>query len=395
MKSETLKEAARKQLPRAVALRRRIHASPEIGLHLPETRKAVLDEIADLGLEIELSERTSGIVATLRGSRPGRTILLRADMDALPMPEDTGLDFASAHPARMHACGHDAHTAMLVGATRLLCEQRERLAGDVKLFFQPGEEGHFGAREMLDEGMLEGENEPDAVFAIHIDPRLAISRTASRPGPIMASVNDWTIEIRGKGGHASMPHNAVDPVPVACEIVTALQTMLTRRISAFDPVVLTTAKIEAGTTRNVIPETARLMGTMRATSERARRTAEEGVHRVVQGIASAHGVEATVDMVDGYPVTINDPGFTAFARGVASELFGERGYVDLPSPIMGAEDFSYLLERWPGAMLFLGLRDRTIEDPAPCHSNRMMIDDAGMAEGIALHGGIALRYLAS
>jgi hippurate hydrolase len=391
---EELLSEAKGELPEAVALRRRLHANPEIGNDLPETREAVLEAIADLDLELELCEQTSGIVATLRGAERGRTILLRADMDALPMPEDSGLEFASTRPGRMHACGHDAHTAMLVGAARLLARRRDSLPGDVKLFFQPGEEGHFGAKLMLDEGVLEGPNGPDAVFALHIDPRLGVGRTASRAGPLLASADVWSVELRGKGGHASMPHITLDPIPAACEIVSALQTMVTRRVNAFDPVVLTTTQIEAGTTTNVIPETAKLLGTLRATSEHARETAEEGIHRVVHGICEAHGLESTVNVARGYPVTVNDTDFTDFAREVVTELLGERAHYDLPNPIMGAEDFSYLLQRWPGAMLFLGMREEGAQDPAPCHSNRMRISEDGMAVGIALYAAIALRYLA-
>jgi amidohydrolase len=394
MQHDDLHAAAREQLKEAIELRRRIHRHPELGLHLPETRRAVLEAIEPLGLEIELCEKTSGVIATLHGAHPGRSVLLRADMDALPMPEDTGLEFASTQQGRMHACGHDAHTAMLVGAAKLLATQRDVIEGDVKLFFQPGEEGHFGAREMLAEGLLDGDRAPDAVFAMHIEPRLPTGRTASRSGPILASTSDFKIELTGKGGHASMPHDTLDPIPVACEIVTALQTMVTRRVNAFDPVVLTVAKIESGSTYNVIPETARLVGTLRATSEAAQRVAEEGIHRVVQGIASAHGLEARVDMHDGYPVTVNDVGFQQFAAEVAEDILGEGSHVEMPSPVMGAEDFSYLLQRWPGAMLFLGMRDPAVEKPAPCHSNRMQIDEEGMAAGIALHSAVALRFLA-
>jgi hippurate hydrolase len=391
---EALMQDAKGQLPGAVALRRDLHRHPELGNDLPETRRRVLAALQDLDLEIELSERTSSFVATLRGESPGRCMLLRADMDALPMPEDTGLEYASTQAGRMHACGHDAHTAMLVGAAHLLAERRGELQGDVKLFFQSGEEGHFGAKICVEEGLLEQGRAPEGAFAIHVDPRMAVGRVASRVGTLLASTNEWSIEITGKGGHASMPQNALDPVPVACEIVTALQTMVTRRVNAFDPVVITTTRIHAGTTDNVIAETASLHGTLRATSEHSRLAAEEGIHRVAQGIAAAHGASAVVDVIDGYPVTVNEPGVMGLAREVSDGLLGEGAFAEMPTPIMGGEDFSYVLERWPGAMVFLGVREQGVRDAAPVHSNRMLLNEDGMVPGIALYAGMALGFLA-
>jgi amidohydrolase len=393
--SEDLHAGARELLPGVVELRRALHACPELGNQLPETRRLVLEALAPLGLDVELSDTTSSFVATVRGRRPGGCILLRADMDALPMPEDSGVEFASRNRGAMHSCGHDAHTAMLVGAARLLTAHRDDFPGDVKLFFQTGEEGHFGAKISLEEGLLERGRVPDAAFALHVDTRLPVGRVASRGGPLMASADVWRIEVKGRGGHASMPHDAADPIPAACEIVNALQTMVTRHIHVRDPVVITTTKIDAGTTDNVIPETARLLGTMRATSERSRKAGEEGIHRVAYGIAQAHGVEATVRIDHGYPVTINDAGVVDLARTVAGELLGERAFIQMPDPVMGAEDFSYLLQRWPGAMLFLGARPADIADPAPVHSNRMVLNEDGMLAGITLHTGMALRFLGS
>src|SRR6516225_12436408 len=263
-------DEARTLLPAAVSLRRRIHRKPELGLDLPLTTAAVLDGLNGLDVGIARGSSTSGLIVTLSGARPGRTVLLRGDMDALPMPEETGLDYASTFPGRMHACGHDSHTAMLVQAVHLLHRHRDELAGTVKFMFQPGEEGHGGARLMIQDGLLDADPKPDAAFALHIWPNAKAGSITGKPGPILASADTWTITIKGRGGHASMPHNAVDPIPVAFEIGMALQTMVTRRIDIFDPVVLTCAKVTAGTTNNVIPETAEMVGTLRATSEAAR-----------------------------------------------------------------------------------------------------------------------------
>lgn len=390
---QALLDEARAELPRAVELRRRLHQHPELGLLLPRTKSAVLEDLAELDLPLRESRSTSGWVATVQGARPGPSIVLRADMDALPMPEDTDLPYASREPNRMHACGHDAHTAMLAGAARLLHRRRASFAGRVELFFQPGEEGWFGALRMLEEGLLDDLSGPTAAFALHIDPRLEVGVVTGKPGPVLAAADFFRVELRGRGGHASMPHDANDPIPAACELVGALQAFTTRRFDVFDPVVISVTRLEAGTTNNVIPERATLVGTIRSVSEAARARAREGLERLAAGIAAAHGLEATVELDAGYPVTSNDPAFTAFARSVVERLAGPGGYLEMDAPVMGAEDFSYLLQRFPGAMLRIGVRPPGEGPPAPCHSNRMLLDERGMALGIALHAAIALEYL--
>ena len=390
----TLSKEAEALLDDAVALRRRLHRHPELGLQLPRTQEAVLDALDGLGLATTTGTRTSSVVAALDGGRPGPTILLRADMDALPMPEDTGLDYSSTVDGAMHACGHDAHVAMLVSAARLLADRRGELAGRVVFVFQPGEEGHGGAKVMLDEGLLEGDDAPSVAFAIHITPSIPCGWVATKPGALMASANVLRIGVRGKGGHASMPHQALDPVPVACEIVLAIQSMVTRRVDAFDPAVVTIARIAAGTTDNVIPESADLLGTIRAVSEPTRQSVLDGLRRLATGIADAHGAEAEVEVDEGYPVTVNDDAFAGFAFETAVEVAGADNVVQMPTPVMGAEDFSYMLQQVPGAMVFLGASPGP-GPAAPNHSNRMVLDESAMATGIALHTAIALRHLTS
>jgi amidohydrolase len=393
----SLLEDARRLLPEVVAIRRRIHAEPEIGLNLPRTSATVVAELESLGLPAAQGRTTTSVVSTIEGARPGPTILLRADMDALPLTEETGLDFASAVPGVMHACGHDTHVAMLLGAARLLVERREAMPGNVLLMFQPGEEGLYGARYMLDEGLLDSSQSPvTGAFAIHISTEYEAATINLRPGPEMASADTIRITVRGRGGHASAPHLAADPIPVAAQIVLGLEVMITRSVDVFDPAVITIANVVAGTTTNIIPETAFLQGTMRTVSETTREATRANIRRVVDGIAAANGVTADVEIQPGYPVTVNDPAFAEFVSGVARDLLGDEAVRPLGAPIMGAEDFSYVLQRVPGALAFLGGRPPGL-DPLTApqnHSNRVVFDEDSLAVGVALYAAVALAHLA-
>src|SRR5262245_7225731 len=389
----TLLTEAQELQPDVVRLRRAIHAHPELGLHVPRTQAAVLQALDGLGLSIRKGERLTAVVAILEGGRPGPSILLRADMDALPVREETGLDYASRVDGVMHACGHDAHVAMLVGAARLLARRREQLAGRVVFMFQPGEEGYHGARYMLEEGLGIPGGAPSAAFALHGGSRHPAGVVATRPGPILASGDTIEAVIHGRGGHASAPHDCLDPIPVACEIVQALQTFVTRRVDAFDPAVITIAKIEAGSTRNVIPETAHLLGTIRTVSERTRERVLEGAERLVKGLAAAHGAEAQVKLIRGYPVTVNDEDITTFVSRVAAELLGEDRVRLMATAMMGSQYVSNGLRQFPGTLMFLGTRPDGEATPIPNHSNRMVVNETAMATGVALHAAVALRFL--
>ena len=392
-----LLESARSLVDRIVTLRRAIHAEPELGLHTPKTMAKVRAALAHLPLEWREGTSTTGQIAVLKGGKPGaeghRRVLLRGDMDALPMAEETGLDFASTIEGRMHACGHDTHTAMLAGAAELLAARREELAGEVMFMFQPGEEGFHGARFMLDDGLLDPL--PDAAFALHIMPNAPHGVLAGKPGPLMAAADQFEIVVTGKGGHASMPHDTRDPVPAACEIVSALQAMVTRRFNAADAVVVTVTQLQAGTAHNVIPDHARLRGTNRTLSPRHRAAVREAMGEVARGIAAAHGVSAEVAITEGFPVTICDPRAVALGRKVATDAFDEAAWRELPAPIMGAEDFAYVIEKVPGAMFFLGVA-REGDDWHQCcgiHSPRMVVDESALPHGTAMLAGCALRFL--
>lgn len=390
-----LLEHARSLQPRTIDLRRRLHRHPEVGNHLPATRAGVLEALDDLPLEVHLHETTSGVVAVLEGSEEGPTVLLRGDMDALPMPEDTGLEYASEVDGVMHACGHDLHTAMLASAARLLCDRRDELHGRVVFMFQPGEEGHHGARFMLDEGLLGvTDPAPTGAFAIHVTSWFPTGTLSHRPGPQMASADTVHVTVTGRGGHASAPFLAADPIPAAAEIVLATQTAITRSLNPFDPVVVTFGRLSAGTTDNVIPATAHLEGTIRTFSAEHRAAVQDLIRRVATNVAAAHGIAADVRFDAGYPVTECHGGFTAWVDDVATDAFGREVLTPLEAPIMGAEDFSYVLEQVPGMMTFLGACPPDLQPgEAPGnHSNLVRFDEDAMATGVALYAAVALRH---
>ncbi|MEY3805923.1 MAG: hypothetical protein RIR69_735 [Actinomycetota bacterium] len=380
-----------------VAMRRDLHQWPEIGNHLPRTRERVLQELEGLPLDITLHETTSGIAAMLTGGKPGPTVLLRGDMDALPMPEDTDVAFKSRVDNAMHACGHDTHTSMLAGAAKILSARQAEIPGRVLFMFQPGEEGYNGASEMINEGLLNvGTESPvTGAFAIHAASNIPGGFVGLKGGTIMASSDFFTLTVKGKGGHGSAPHFTLDPIPIACEIVQALQTLVTRRVDVFDPGVITVTQIHTGTTSNVIPETAMINGTIRAVSERTRKLIHDGIRRVAEGIVAAHEMDIEIELGLGYDVTVNDNEFASFAADVATAVSGDRNVRIMDNPVMGAEDFSYVLNRVKGSMMFLGLMPEGMDimKAAPNHSNRAIYEETHMRRGAAVYSAIALRHL--
>jgi hippurate hydrolase len=387
---------ARALQPKTVELRRALHRRPEQGLRLPATQAAIQRALADLPLELRIGRSTDSVTAVLRGGRPGPAVLLRADMDALPVREDTGLDYASEIDGTMHACGHDTHVAMLASAARLLSAHAEELAGSVVFMFQPGEEGYHGARHMIHEGVLDAAGpRVERALALHVLAALPAGVLVTRPGPILASADSFLVTVTGRGGHASAPHQAVDPVPAAAAMVGALQTMITRRVSAFQPTVLSVTRISAGTTTNVIPETAELEGTIRTLSERTRSLVGAELQSVCESIGAAHGCRVLVDITPGYPVTVNDAAQAARVLNLAGEVLGGGYVAEMPDPILGAEDFSYVLQRIPGAFAFLGAcpPGTPVDEAAPNHSNRVRFDEDALANGVAVYAAFALDAL--
>ena len=393
---ERLRDDARGVHDTVVALRHELHRHPEIGLDLPATQDAVLRALDGLPLEITTGKGLSSVTAVLRGGRPGGpAVLLRGDMDALPVQEETGLDFTSQVDGAMHACGHDLHTAMLVGAAQVLSASREDLAGDVVFMFQPGEEGWNGAGVMIDEGVLDAAgSRVSSAYGIHVmSARIPRHTFTTRPGTMRAASDAMYVTVHGDGGHGSMPHLARDPITTAAEIVTALQTMVTRRFDVFDPVVVTVGSFHGGTKRNIIADTARLEITVRSFSAEARTRVKEEAPRLAREVAAAHGLEAEVDWQDEYPLTINDAVHAAFVAGVAAEVSAEGGYEHMAAPSAGAEDFSRVLDAVPGSYVFLGAHPGESADTANNHSPRAVFADDVMFDGVLLHAELAVRAL--
>ena len=393
-------DLAQTHAPELIALRRELHQIPEIGLHLPLTQKLVLEALAGLDLEVTTGEALSSVVAVLRGTAPSsgdrQVVLLRGDMDALPVTEEVDVAYRSRHEGQMHACGHDLHTAALVGAARILSEMRDELAGDVVLMFQPAEEGPGGAEPMIAEGLLEAAGRPvDAAYALHVtSSEYPLGQWFARPREMMAAVDRVSIRMRGAGGHGSQPHRAMDPVPALCEVVLALQTMVTRSFDAFDSVVLTVGKIAAGTADNIIPDTADLEATLRTFSSETRETAVAAIARVANGVASAHGLTAEVGFSESYPATVNDDAEYALAVETVADLFGEDRFSEMPKPEMGSEDMAFVMEKVPGAYVFISACPAEDYEAAPDnHSPRAAFDDSVVPDAAAWLAEVAVRRL--
>ena len=395
-------EIARSLADELTSLRRRLHQVPELGNELPVTQRLVLEALDGLDLEVSVGKELSSVVAVLRGRavRPGGgprpVVLLRGDMDALPVTEDLDLAYASTHTGLMHACGHDLHVAGLVGSARILHGLRDQLAGDVVFMFQPGEEGPGGADVMIREGLLDAAGRRvDAAYALHVySAEFPRGVWFGRPGPLMAAADEVRVRVIGEGGHGSAPFRSKDPIPAACEMVLALQSMVTRAFDVFDPVVVTVGRIAGGTKDNIIPDDAVFEATLRTLSEDNRAAVRERIERLVTGIAAAHGLGVEVDFTIGYPVTVNDPDEYAFATDTIVDMFGSDRYATMLEPEMGSEDFSFVAQQVPSAYVNLSVCPSEDWESAPDnHSPRAEFDDALLPDAAALLAELALRRL--
>jgi len=387
---------AQTMLPELQRLRRQLHSIPEFGLHLPNTLKVILEQIEGLGT-ITTSERISSAVLHIKGSQSGPTVLLRADMDALAVVEDTGLEYASTN-GYMHACGHDLHMAMGVGAAKILASRKDQIKGDVIVFFQPGEEGHHGADYMLEQGdhMVTG-NKPIRAYGLHVFSSYPLGMMGSKAGPLMSSAGDMFVTVSGSGGHGSMPWLSKDPISVLSEIMSAIQTMVTKRFNAFDPVIVNIGWVSAGdqATTNVIPESASFGATVRVFSEESAAKLKTYTKELVESIAKGFGVSATVEFSVPTKVLMNNPEAIKSVEQVTSRLFGPGRYINLPTPIAGGEDFASIVHEIPGAFVFMGAAPTGVDTStaATNHSNKAVFDDAVLADGAALLAELAIDAL--
>ena len=391
MSAELLQEARDLQ-DWIVGLRRELHRHPELMFDLPRTSALVRRELDSLGIQYRHPVADCGVVATL-GDGDGPCVALRADMDALPIEEEADVDFRSEIPGQMHACGHDCHTAMLLGAARILKTRESEIRGTVKLLFQPAEEGGGGGLRMCDEGALENPK-VERAFGIHVFAQIPTGVIASRAGTLLASAGTLEIVVEGRGGHAAMPHLTVDPVATAARIVCELQTIVARELDPTVPGVVSVTTVHGGDAFNVIPSSVTMTGTIRSLTSDGLKFLQERVRAIAEGTAAAHRCTARVSFPGlDYPATVNDAASWALARQVGAELLGDRAVVEMPSPIMGGEDFSYVLERVPGCFVVLGVGNREIGATESVHHPKFKADEAALPIGAAMHAAYALETL--
>lgn len=397
-----LSDTARQIEAELIALRRELHRHPEPGLELPWTQRRLLDELEQLPVEVTLGTTSSSITAVLRGGAvtvaPAPAVLIRGDMDALPVTEDTGLSFASEIPGAMHACGHDLHMTMAVGAARILAAHREELVGDVVFMFQPGEEGHDGAQRMLDEGVLDASGtRVSAAYALHVfSSQIPHGKFMVREGAVMSASDTVIFRVRGKGGHGSTPHRAIDPISASAAMIHSLHQMVTREISPFRPVVLSFGAINGGHIENVIPDVVEVKATVRSFDDETRRHMQEAIIRVLRGVAEAHRVDVEIDYTLLYPPTVNAAEECELAREVITELFGEDRVLTPVEPMSASEDFSKVLAKVPGIFIPIGAGhpDVEVEDGPFNHAPQADFTEGILWEGAALLAGLASVRLA-
>jgi amidohydrolase len=385
---------SRKSFSDIVKIRREIHRHPELAFEESNTAKIIERELRKLKIPVKTGIARTGVVGILRGELNANSpvVALRADMDALPITEESGISFSSEVQGKMHACGHDAHVAMLIGAARVLSEMKAEIQGTIKFIFQPSEEKNpGGALSMITEGVL-SDPDVDVIFGQHITAELPVGKFGFRSGPMMASADEIYLDVVGRGGHGAYPHKTVDPIPIAAQIVLSLQNVISRMRNPFDASVLTIGSIHGGSTTNVIPDEVRLSGTFRSMNEAWRTKGLSLIRRTAGETAKSFGGKCRVEISRGYPVLVNSNKETKFANDCAIKLFGAKSVLTL-DPIMGAEDFSYFLQKVPGTFWWIGAGNHKIGATASIHSSKFMIDENALMYGTAFLAFLTTEYL--
>jgi len=377
--------------PRAIELRRQIHMHPELGNQEEKTSELIVSVLTELGIEVSRPVGTS-VVGLLRGGKPGKTVALRADMDALPIQEDTPLPYKSTLPGKMHACGHDMHTAGLLGTAMVLARRREELSGNVKFLFQPDEEDRGGAQRMIEAGCMENPA-VDAVFGAHVDPTLPTGHVGFKYGKSYAAADIFTVTIHGAGCHGATPHVGIDVISVGAQVISALQQIVSRRISPLDSAVVTVGAFHAGTAGNIIAQEATMKGILRTLGPERRLSMRKLFTETVEGVCAAMGARAEVNIHESYPGVVNHDGMVDFVRSIAEDALGRENIHIFDSPTMGTEDFGFYLEKAPGVFYNVGVGNPEIGAIHPLHSPHFIADDDAMAHMIAMHAAAAAAYL--
>jgi len=376
--------------PELAELRRHFHQHPELGFQEVNTAKYIVDYLSALGLEIQCGIAGTGVVGLLKGKSEGKTVALRADMDALPITEQTGAPYASQNEGAMHACGHDAHMACLLGAAKILSAMKGQLSGQVKFIFQPAEEGPGGAKPMIEAGVLEG---VDAIFGCHVWYELPVGTIGFKHGPAQACLDAIDVTIIGKGSHGAWPHQGVDSIVTAAQVISALQTISSREVSPLEPVVVTIGTINGGQAYNIIADQVTMKGTVRALSSELRASLPERIERIIANVCKAMRADYQFKYHFGYPVMINEEGMTCMAEKVASKIVGPDNVIRVPQPVMGGEDFAYYLEKVPGTYAWVGMQNHEKGICHPHHTAKFDMDEDVLVTATQLLALSAIEYL--
>ncbi len=391
--TERIRVLSNKHFPKLVKLRREFHQYPELGYSEFNTSERVARELKRLGIKVRAGVAKTGVVGVLAGKKKGKTVALRADMDALPITEETNLPYKSKRPGLMHACGHDAHMACVIGAAVILSELKDDLPGNVKFIFQPSEESPpGGAKPMIREGVLENPK-VSGIFGLHCDSAIPIGKIGVKEGPFMAQADSFDITIKGISAHGARPHDGIDAIVAASQAIQVLQTIVSRKIDPLQPVVISLGKIQGGTKRNIICSEVRLEGTARSLTKDVAQRIPRLIENMLSGVAKSSGASFELDYRKGYPVLINHPKATDLARNTISQLFGKRAIVEIKKPLMGAEDFAFFLQKVPGTFLRLGIRNPKKKAVYPWHHPKFAVDEDAIGIGASLLAGLAFDFL--